>query len=78
MSVAAQRFCAATQVARIALSLGGPETLLTHPATTAGSLTPAERAQLGITDGMVRISVGLEHVDDLVSDLDAALARAAG
>src|SRR5690606_12069531 len=75
---AAQRFCAATQVARIALSLGGPETLLTHPATTAGSLTPAERAQLGITDGMVRISVGLEHVDDLVSDLDAALARAAG
>ena len=53
------------RLARIALSLGGPETLLTHPATIAGRFTPAERAELGITDSLVRMSVGLEHVDDL-------------
>jgi cystathionine beta-lyase/cystathionine gamma-synthase len=71
---AAQRFCEACRVGRIALSLGGPETLLTHPATIAGHLTPAERAELGMTDGLVRISVGLEHVDDLIADIDQALA----
>jgi cystathionine beta-lyase/cystathionine gamma-synthase len=62
------------RLARIALSLGGPETLLTHPATIAGRFTPAERAELGITDGLVRMSVGLEHVDDLRADLAQALA----
>ena len=61
------------RLARIALSLGGPETLLTHPATIAGRLTPAERAELGITDGLVRMSVGLEHPDDLRADLAQAL-----
>ncbi len=71
---AAQRFCESTRVARIALSLGGPETLVTHPATIVSHLTPDERAGLGVTDGLVRISVGLEHVDDLKADLDAALA----
>ncbi len=60
-------------LARIALSLGGPETLLTHPATIASRYTPAERAELGITDGLVRLSVGLEHVDDLQADLAQAL-----
>jgi cystathionine beta-lyase/cystathionine gamma-synthase len=73
---AAIRFCGSTQVARIALSLGGPETLVTHPAATVAHLTPAERAELGITDGLVRISVGLEHVDDLIADFDQALAAA--
>lgn len=73
---AARRFCEACRVGRIALSLGGPETLLTHPATIARQLTPDERAELGITDGLVRISVGLEHVDDLVADVDQALAEA--
>jgi cystathionine beta-lyase/cystathionine gamma-synthase len=73
---AATRFCESARLARIALSLGGPETLLTHPATIAAALSPADRQALGITDGMVRISVGLEHVDDLVADLDEALARA--
>ena len=62
------------RLARIALSLGGPETLLTHPATIAGRYTPAERAELGVTDGLVRMSVGLEHVDDLQADLAQALA----
>ena len=75
---AAARFCDSARLARIALSLGGPETLLTHPATITAHLTPAERAELGVSDGLVRISVGLEHVDDLIADLDAALAAAAG
>ena len=63
------------RLARIALSLGGPETLLTHPATIAGRYSPDERAELGITDGLVRMSVGLEHPDDLQADLAQALAR---
>jgi len=75
---AARRFCESTEVARIALSLGGPETLVTHPATIVAQLTPAERAELGISDGLVRVSVGLEHVDDLRADLDRALAVASG
>jgi len=61
------------RLARIALSLGGPETLLTHPATIAGRYTPAERAELGVTDGLVRMSVGLEHPNDLKADLIQAL-----
>ena len=61
------------RLARIALSLGGPETLLTHPATIGGRLTAAERAELGVTDGLVRMSVGLEHVEDLRADLAQAL-----
>jgi cystathionine beta-lyase/cystathionine gamma-synthase len=69
----ARRFCSSTRLARIALSLGGPETLVTHPAATVPSLTPAERAELGMADGLVRISVGLEHVDDLIADVDQAL-----
>jgi cystathionine beta-lyase/cystathionine gamma-synthase len=74
---AARRFCEATRVARIALSLGGPETLVTHPATIAGNFTPDERAGLGISDGLVRVSVGLEDVADLRADFDRALAAAA-
>jgi len=73
---AARRFCASTEIARIALSLGGPETLVTHPATIAGHLTPAERAEMGISDGLVRLSVGLEDPADLAADLDRALAAA--
>jgi cystathionine beta-lyase/cystathionine gamma-synthase len=75
---AARRFCESTEIARIALSLGGPETLVTHPATIAGHLTPAERAEMGITDGLVRLSVGLEDPADLAADLDRALAAAEG
>jgi cystathionine beta-lyase/cystathionine gamma-synthase len=73
---AAKRFCDGCRIARIALSLGGPETLLSHAATNAALLSPGERADLGITDGLVRISVGLEHPDDLIADLDRALAAA--
>jgi cystathionine beta-lyase/cystathionine gamma-synthase len=75
---AARRFCEATRLARIALSLGGPETLVTHPATIVSHLTPDERAGLGISDGLVRVSVGLEDVADLMADFDQALAAAGG
>ena len=75
---AATRFCESLRLARIALSLGGPETLVTHPATIAGGFTPAEREELGIRDGLVRMSVGLEHAADLAADIDQALAAAAG
>lgn len=70
----ATRFAERCRIAKIALSLGGPETLLTHPATFAARYTPAERAELGITEGLIRISVGLEHADDLQADLAQALA----
>jgi cystathionine beta-lyase/cystathionine gamma-synthase len=68
-------FVEGCELAQIALSLGGPETLLTHPATIVAHLTPDERAEIGIADGMVRVSVGLEHVDDLIADFAQSLDR---
>lgn len=66
----------AVRLCSLAESLGGVETLISHPATmTHASVPPEERRQLGITDGLVRISVGIEDVDDLIADLDQALAR---
>ncbi|TAM80534.1 MAG: cystathionine gamma-synthase [Acidobacteria bacterium] len=60
----------------LAESLGGVETLISHPATmTHASVPPEERQRLGITDGIVRISVGIEDVEDLIADLDQALAK---
>jgi cystathionine beta-lyase/cystathionine gamma-synthase len=59
----------------LAESLGGVETLISHPAVmTHASVPPERRAAIGITDGMIRISVGIEDVDDLKEDLDQALA----
>ncbi len=76
---AGRRFVEATRVAQLATSLGGPETLVTHPAsTTHVSLTPDELAANGIGPGTVRVSVGLEHGDDVVADFAHALAVAAG
>ncbi len=61
----------------LAESLGGVETLISHPATMTHASVPAEeRVRLGITDGLVRISVGIEEVEDIIADLDAALERA--
>ncbi|HEV2419166.1 MAG TPA: cystathionine gamma-synthase [Terriglobia bacterium] len=58
----------------LAESLGGVETLISHPATMTHASVPAEeRSQLGITDGLVRISVGIEDVEDIIADLDQAL-----
>ncbi|MCZ7630327.1 MAG: PLP-dependent transferase [Microthrixaceae bacterium] len=63
-----------TGICRLATSLGGPETLVTHPAsTTHVSLLPEELEAAGIGPGTIRMSVGLEDPDDLVRDLDAAL-----
>ncbi len=60
----------------LAESLGGVETLISHPATMTHASVPAEqRAKLGITDGLVRISVGIEDVEDIIADLDTALQR---
>jgi cystathionine beta-lyase/cystathionine gamma-synthase len=59
----------------LAESLGGVETLISHPATmTHASVPPERRAAIGITDGMVRISAGIEDIDDLKDDLTQALA----
>jgi cystathionine beta-lyase/cystathionine gamma-synthase len=74
---AGQRFVEACRLARMAPSLGGPETLVTHPATTtAANLPDEDRAAMGIGDGLIRMSVGLEHADDLVADLEQALGAA--
>ncbi len=71
---AAEHFLDSLRIARIATSLGGPETLVCHPATsTHVSLTPAEATAMGVTEGLLRISVGLEDTADLVSDLTNAL-----
>ena len=61
----------------LAESLGGVESLVAHPATmTHAAMTAEARAQAGIPDGLLRLSVGIEHADDLADDLRAALARA--
>jgi cystathionine beta-lyase/cystathionine gamma-synthase len=60
----------------LAESLGGVETLISHPATMTHASIPADvRQQIGITDGLVRLSVGIEDAEDLINDLDAALAK---
>jgi cystathionine beta-lyase/cystathionine gamma-synthase len=60
----------------LAESLGGVETLISHPASmTHGSVPPERRRQLGIGDDMIRVSVGIENIDDLREDLEQALAR---
>ena len=60
----------------LAESLGGVETLIGHPASmTHASVPPERRAQIGISDHMVRVSVGIEDVDDLIADFSRALDR---
>ncbi|MEZ5322909.1 MAG: PLP-dependent transferase [Microthrixaceae bacterium] len=76
---AGRRFVESTRIARMATSLGGPETLVTHPAsTTHAALLAAELAAAGIGEGTVRLSVGLEHPDDIIEDLAQALGTALG
>ncbi|MEJ5256259.1 MAG: aminotransferase class I/II-fold pyridoxal phosphate-dependent enzyme [Acidimicrobiales bacterium] len=71
---AGRTFVESVRIAQLATSLGGPETLVTHPAsTTHVNLTPEELAANGIGPGTVRVSVGLEHPDDLVADFLQAL-----
>jgi cystathionine beta-lyase/cystathionine gamma-synthase len=72
---AAGTFLDRLRIARVATSLGGPETLICHPRTTTqASLTPREAVEMGITEGLLRISVGLEDPTDLLADLLVALA----
>ncbi len=72
---AGTRFVEGTRLALLATSLGGPETLVTHPAsTTHVGLDPDQLDAAGIGPGTVRISVGLEHPDDLADDFLQALA----
>jgi cystathionine gamma-lyase/cystathionine beta-lyase/cystathionine gamma-lyase/homocysteine desulfhydrase len=71
----ANRMLRKVRVCSLGESLGGVETLISHPATmTHAALGEEGRARIGITDGMVRISVGIEDVEDIISDLDQALA----
>ncbi len=64
------------QLATLAVSLGNVDTLIEHPASmTHASVPPEERRKVGITDGLVRLSVGIENVEDLIADLDQALGR---
>jgi len=76
---AARRFLKACRVFACAESLGGVESLIEHPAImTHASVPPDRRRALGIGDGFIRLSVGIEDVDDLRADLEAAFAAAAG
>jgi len=72
---AGRKMMNAVSLCALAVSLGDCETLIQHPASmTHSTYTPAERSKAGITDGMIRLSVGLEHPDDIIADLDQALA----
>jgi cystathionine beta-lyase/cystathionine gamma-synthase len=73
---AARRLLNAVRLCALAESLGGVETLISHPATMTHSSMPPERRQaLGITDGLVRLSVGIEDIEDIQADLAQALDR---
>jgi methionine-gamma-lyase len=69
------RFLDALRIAKLAVSLGGTETLASHPAAMTHLSVPVERrAQLGIADNLVRVSIGIEDADDLIADFEQALA----
>jgi len=72
-----RRFLDAVKMVSHSPNLGDSRTIVTHPASTTHSkLTVAERAAVGISDGLVRVSVGLEHADDIIADIDQALTAA--
>ena len=71
---AGKRFLNAVQLASLTANLGDSRTIVTHPAsTTHARLTEEERLEVGIKQGLIRISVGLEHIDDIIKDIDGAL-----
>jgi methionine-gamma-lyase len=71
------RILNALQIFKLAVSLGGSESLTCHPASTTHSGVPADlRAATGVSEGLIRLSVGLEHADDLIRDLDQAFRAA--
>ncbi|MFZ1612792.1 MAG: PLP-dependent transferase, partial [Holophaga sp.] len=71
-----RRLMDAVKLATLAVSLGGVETLISHPASmTHASMGKEARLASGISDGLVRYSVGIETLEDLIADLDQALAK---
>lgn len=71
---AGQKFFDSIKLLSLSANLGDSRSIVTHPASTTHSkLTVEERAETGITDGMVRVSVGLEHIDDIIGDIEQAL-----
>jgi O-succinylhomoserine sulfhydrylase len=74
---AAFRFLNALEIVTISNNLGDAKSIITHPATTTHQrLSPAQRVSLGIGEGLVRLSVGLEDTDDLIADVTRALESA--
>jgi O-succinylhomoserine sulfhydrylase len=75
----AQRFCDGLEMLSLTSNLGDTRSIATHPvSTTHSKLSPEERAAVGITDGLIRISVGLEHPDDILADIENALGTVNG
>ena len=71
----AWRFIDATQIVSLTANLGDAKTTIVHPATTThGRLTDEERANSGITENLIRVAVGLEHINDLIADMKRGLA----
>ena len=73
---AGRRFFDAIQMMSLSANLGDTRSIVTHPASTTHSkLSQEERIETGISDGMVRISVGLEHYEDVIADIEQALEK---
>ncbi|MCL4519900.1 MAG: PLP-dependent aspartate aminotransferase family protein, partial [Thaumarchaeota archaeon] len=71
------RFASSLSMIALAENLGAVETMITHPATmTHAAMSKKERLEAGITDGLVRLSVGLEDPDDIISDLESGIRKA--
>jgi len=71
---AGREFFDSIQLLSLSANLGDARSIVTHPASTTHSkLTTEERNAVGISDGMVRVSVGLEHIDDIIADIEQAL-----
>jgi O-succinylhomoserine sulfhydrylase len=72
----AKQFIDNLEMLSITANLGDTRTTITHPATTTHSkLSQEEREEAGITDGYIRMSIGLEHVDDIIKDIDQAISN---
>ena len=72
----AKRMLSSCEIFALAESLGGVESLISHPASmTHGSIPREERLKAGLSDGLIRLSVGIEDANDLTADLDRALVR---
>jgi len=72
----AMKFLNALEMLSLTSNLGDSRTTVTHPPTTTHSkLSPKERLESGVTDGMIRVSVGLEHIDDIINDIEQAIAK---